>query len=145
GPGTQELKICFQHIFYSEKDVAKARLAHQGREGFARVRDRRGHRLHHIIQMVQPRIYDCLAERFESSHIEGDIVIDQKNRPGAVFRGITYVRQDPIERIDVKLSTPHLNDRAEAAIKGATAGSLDHIDLTTEHRIIVENPCAAVG
>jgi hypothetical protein len=47
--------------------------------------------------MVQPRVNDCLAERFESAHVKGDIVIDQEDGLGAVFRSIAYVRQHPIE------------------------------------------------
>ena len=95
--------------------------------------------------MVQPCVYDRLAERFESAHVEGDVVIDQEDGSGAVFRSIAYVRQHPIERIGVKLPAPHRDNRAETTVEGATPGSLDDVNLTTQHRIVIENSRAAVG
>src|SRR4029453_7685879 len=84
---------------------------------------------------MQLRVYNRLAESFESSHVQGDIIVDQENRPCAVIAGVAYVRQYPIERIRVELTAPHRDDRAEAAIKSTTTGGFNDAHLPPQNRI----------
>ena len=95
--------------------------------------------------LFKPRLYDRLAKGVEAPHVQGDVVIDQENGPGAVIAGVAYVRQYPIERIGVKLATPHRDDRTETTIESTATRGLDDIDLAAEHSITVQNPRIAVG
>src|SRR2546430_17291782 len=94
--------------------------------------------------MVQPGIYNCPAKRLETRHVEGDVVINQKNRLGAVLSCIAYILEHPLERIRVELTTAHRDNRAETAIERTTARGFDNVDLAPEHGITAENARVAV-
>src|SRR4029077_4800542 len=94
---------------------------------------------------MKPRVYNRLAETFESSHVQGDIIVDQENRPCAVIAGVAYVRQYPIERIRVELTAPHRDVRAEAAIKSTTTGGFNDVHLAAQHRVTAEDTRIAIG
>src|SRR5258707_4944202 len=95
--------------------------------------------------MVQPGLYDCLAKRLEARHVEGDIVIDEEDCPGAVGSGVAYVGEHPVEGKSMELATAHRDDRAKTAIESTTTRGLDDVDLAAKHGITSQNPGLAVG
>src|ERR1039458_3694970 len=45
----------------------------------------------------------------------------------------------------MKIAAPHFDDRAEAAIEGASAGGLHHIHTTSKHGVAAEHTGVALG
>src|SRR6266404_4950529 len=95
--------------------------------------------------MVQPGLNDCLAKRLEARYVEGDVVIDEEDRPGAVGSGVAYVGEHPVEGKSVELATAHRDDRAKTAIESTTTRGLDDVDLAAKHSTVAQNPRVAVG
>src|SRR5262245_30194985 len=96
------------------------------------VSDGRGHRLNGVFEVVEPGIDDRSAERLEPPHVKRDVVVHDEERPGTTVPRVANVRQDPIEGVDVEVASAHLDNRAEAAVEGAAARGLDHVDLPAE-------------
>src|SRR5215469_644933 len=109
----------------------------------AMIGDSRGHRLHRIIDLVQTSGDDCTAKPFEPFHVQSDIVIHDEDRAGAMIVRVLDVSNHAREGKGLKIPTAHLNDRAKTAVESATAGCLDHIDLSSEHGISGEDPSTA--
>ena len=42
--------------------------------------DRRGHRLHDVVDVVEPGVDDRLAQRLEPRDVERDVVVDEEDR-----------------------------------------------------------------
>ena len=63
-------EIILQNVLDAEKDVAEAGLAHQRRQRLAVHGDRRGHRLHGVVDVVQAGIDDGVAQRLEAADVE---------------------------------------------------------------------------
>src|SRR5947207_15616360 len=89
--------------------------------------------------MVQPGLNDCLAKRLEARYVEGDVVIDEEDRPGAVGSGAAYVGEHPVEGTSVELATAHRDDRAKTAIESTTTRGLDDVDLPAKHSTVAQN------
>src|SRR6185503_20856596 len=134
-----ELQIVFKNVFDSQKHVAESHLAHERRKRVAVIRNRRSHRLNRVINLVQPRVYDCLTERFKTFDVERDVIVNYEDRSRAVIRGVLYVCDDAIKSVCVKITPAHLDDRAETAIECAAARSLYHIRLSAKHRVAFQH------
>src|SRR5437016_14236323 len=94
--------------------------------------------------MVQPGVYDCPAKRLEARHVEGNVVINEKNSRRAVVSSVADVLDYPFEGISVELATAHRDNRAETAIKRTTARGFDDVDLAPKHGITAQNAGVAV-
>ena len=141
----RKCEIVLQNVFDPEKDVAESRLAHQRRQRLAMHRDGRGHRLHGVDDVVQAGIDDGLAERLEALDVEADVVVDDENGAGAVVAGVANVGQHAVEGVSMKVAAAHLDDGAEAAIEGAAARRLDHVDRPSHHGVVVQYARVALG
>src|SRR5262245_19285080 len=86
-----------------------------------------------------------MAQSFEAAHVKRDVVVDDEDRSRAVISGIADICDDPIKRISMEVPASHLDDRAEAAIVGASARGFDHIHLPPENRVAFEHPSIAIG
>src|SRR5580704_10272684 len=53
------------------------------------------------------------------------------------------VRQDPLQGAGVEVASAHFDNRAEAAVEGAPARGLDHVDLPAEERVAAKHPHVA--
>src|SRR5438445_3004700 len=82
GLGTEEFEIFLEDVLDAQEDVPEARLAHQGRQRAAVVGDGRGHRLHGIVEVVEPGLDDGATEPFEPAHVRRDVVVDEADWPG---------------------------------------------------------------
>ncbi len=145
GRGLQELEIVFENVFDAEKHITESRSPHQRRQRIAMHRDGRCHRLHGVDNVVQAGIDDGLAERLKALDVEADVVVDDEDGAGAVIAGVANVGQDAIECVGVKVAAAHLDDGAEAAIEGAAARGLDHINWPAHHGVVVQHPRVALG
>src|SRR5215475_16067200 len=94
--------------------------------------------------MVQASVDDGLAECCKAPDVEGDIIVDEEDRTGAMVARVADVRQHPVQGVRMKVATAHRDDRAEAAVEGAAAGGLDHVDLSTQGGVPGEYPCGAL-
>ena len=120
-PGLQERQVLVEHVLDAEKHVAESGPAHERREHLAVGRNGRGHRLHQIVEIVQARGDDRLAERLESRHVERDVVVHEKDGPRATRPGVGDVRDHAVDREAMEVPPAHLDDRAEAAVERAAA------------------------
>ena len=143
--GFEEREILVEDVFDAEEHVAEARAAHQRRKRRAMLRDGRRHRLDDVIQVVEAAVDDRATERLEPLDIERDVVVDEEDRARAVPACVGDVGQDAIDAVDMKVPAAHLDDRAEAAVVGATARGLDDVDRPAHQRIAAEHAGAAVG
>src|SRR6516225_5547471 len=109
----------------------------------AMIGNSRGHRLHRIIDLVQTSGDDCTAKPFEPFHVQSDIVIHDEDRAGAMIVRVLDIGDHAREGKSLKIPAAHLNDRAKTAIESATAGCLDHIDLSSEHGVSGEDASTA--
>ena len=98
-------------------------------------RDWRGHSLDHVVDVVETRIDDGLAERLEPGHVERDVVVDDEDRPRAAASRIADVVDHAFHREAMEVASAHLDDRTEAAIERAPARRLDHVHVAAHHRI----------
>ena len=122
----------------------ETRLAHQRRERGAVARDRRGHRLHDVVDVVEPGLDDGPAERLEARHVERDVVVDQEDRARPAAARVGDVRQDAREVEGVKVPAAHLDDRAETAVVGAAPGRFDDVDGPAQEGIAGQDAGGAV-
>src|SRR5262249_450544 len=53
------------------------------------------------------------TESLESSHVQGDVVVDEEDRPGAVRARVANIGDDAVEVVGVEIAPAHLDDRAE--------------------------------
>ena len=74
-----------------------------------------------------------------------DVVVDDEDGARAVVAGVANVGQHAVERVGVEVAAAHLDDRAEAAIEGAAARGLDHVDLPAQHGVAAEHAGVALG
>jgi hypothetical protein len=139
------VKVRFEDVFDPEEHVPKARPSHQRRQRRAVSGDRRRHRLNAVLQVIEARIEDRPAQRFEATDVERDVIVDQENRFRSVSARVANVGQDSIEVVGVKVSTAHLDDRAEAAIERTAPRRLDDIDLPSNHRVPRQDARAPIG
>ncbi len=91
-----------------------------------------------------PRVDDGVAQAFEAVDVEGYVVVDEKHGAGAVGVGVANIGEHAVEGICVEVAAAHLDDGAEAAIEGAAARGLDHVDRPAQHVIAREDAGAAV-
>src|SRR5713101_3487664 len=143
--GAQELEITFQDVFDSQKNVAESRPAHEWCECLTIRGNGGSHGLDKVVQLVQPSLDDGMAELFETTHVERNVVVHQENGTGAVVSGVSDVSQDAFESVGVKVAAAHFNDRAETAVVGAAARSLDHIHLAAQQCVALEHAGVTVG
>ena len=141
----QEIEIAFEDVLDPEKDVAESGALHQRRKRRPVLRKRRSHRLHDILDVVEPAIDDGLAEQLEAAYVERDVVVDEEDGPCAAASRIDDVGNHPLDRVDVKVAAAHLDDRAEAAVVRAAPRCFDDIDLAPQQRVAVEDARGAVG
>ena len=106
---------------------------------------RRRHRLHEILDIVEPGVDNRLAQLREAADVERDVVVDQKDGPGAAASRIGDVGDHALDGIDVKVAAAHLDDRAEAAIVRAPSRRFDDIDLASKQRVALEDAGGPVG
>src|SRR5262249_52460431 len=59
-------------------------------------------------------------------------------------RSVTYICDDAIKSVSVKIAPAHFNDRTETAIKCAAARGLYHICLPAKHRIAFQHSRIAI-
>ena len=59
--------------------------------------------------------------------------------------GVANVGQHAIERVSMKVAPAHLDDRAEAAVEGASARGFHHIHPAPQHGIAAEDTGVALG
>src|SRR5215467_6250945 len=137
--GLEELQVILDDVLDAEEDVAKPGLTHQRSERVAMVCNGRGHRLDGVIYVIEPGIDYRPAEAFEPPDIEGNIVVDDKDRSRSVIMGIPDIGYHPVERIGMKIPASHLDYRAKAAVKGTPSRGLDDIDLPSHYRITVQH------
>ena len=142
--GLQEAEVIRQDVLDSQEHVAKAGAPHLGRERLAVIGDRRGHRLHHVLDLLQARLDDRLAERLEALDVERDVVVDDEDRARAVVARVLDVGEHALEAAAVEVAAAHGDDRAEAAVEGAAARGLDDVDRLAEQRVAVEHASASV-
>ena len=135
----QEAEVLGQDVLDPEEHVAEARAAHPGRELVAVVGDRRGHRLHHVLDVVEAGFDDRIAERAEALDVERDVVVDDEDRARAVVARVLDVREHALEAAAVEVAPAHRDDRAEAAVEGAAARGLDDVDRLAEQRVAGEH------
>ena len=83
---------------------------HQWRERLPVVGNRRRHGLHKVVELIQFRIDDRLAQRLKAVHVERDVVVDKEDSARAVIAGVADVRQDAIEIVGVKIAAAHFDD-----------------------------------
>ena len=79
GRRAQEREILVEDVLDAEEDVAEAGAAHERRERGAVARDRRGHRLDDVVDVVQAGVDDRAAQCFEARDVERDVVVDEKD------------------------------------------------------------------
>src|SRR5439155_3850770 len=77
---------------------------------------------------------------FEAPDVQRDVVVDEKDRSGAVGAGVADVREHPVERERVEIAPAHLDDGAEATVEGAAPRGLDDVDLAPHPRVAPEYP-----
>src|SRR5439155_10456882 len=116
--GLEELQIVFEDVLNPEKDVAKPRLAHKRRKRIAMIRYRRRHCLHGVVDIVETRVDDRLAQRFEALHVQDNVVIHDKDRSCAAIVRVSNISDYAIERVSEEVPPAHLDDRTETAIEG---------------------------
>ena len=63
GACLEEAQVVVYDVFNPQKDVLEVGAPHERRQLGAMVRDGRGHRLHDIADVVQPRVDDGFAQR----------------------------------------------------------------------------------
>src|SRR5262245_32047960 len=78
-------------------------------------------------------------------HIEGNIVVHQKDGPRTVIIGIADVAEHSFERVRMKVASSHFDNRAETAVVGAATRSLDYICLPPEYGVASEHTSVAIG
>src|SRR5215475_5280789 len=78
-------------------------------------------------------------------HVESDVVVDEEDGASAMIPRIADVIQNPVKGIRVKVSPPHFDDGAEAAVVGAAARSLDYINLTAEQGVAPKHSGRTIG
>ena len=78
-------------------------------------------------------------------HVQRDVVIDDKDGARPVIVGIPNVRNHAIGVVGVKIASPHLDDRTEAAIERAAPRRLDDIDRLAQQGIAFEYTSIPVG
>src|SRR5262245_38332711 len=100
----------------------------------------RSHCLDGVVDGIQPGVGDGLAQRFKTGHVQGDVVINDENGAGSVLASVADIGKHAIEGKRVKVPAAHLDNRAEAAVKRASARSFDDVDLPSEHRIAAQYP-----
>jgi hypothetical protein len=77
--------------------------------------------------------------------IQRDVVVDEKDRPGAAAPRVRGVGRDAFDRVRVEIAAAHLDDGAEAAVERAAPRRFDHIDLAAEERVSAEHASAPIG
>src|SRR5262249_7482434 len=98
-----------------------------------------------VVNFVQARFDDRLAECFEAADIQSDIVVYDENGPGAMPICVPNVCDDPIEGIGVEIAASHLNNRTKAAVIGAATRRLHYINLPAKERIATEHTRIPLG
>jgi len=88
----QERQVLVEDIFDAEEDIAESRASHEGRQRGAVLGEGRSHRLHDVLEIVEAVVYQRFAQRFEAPNVERDVVVDEKDRLGAVPTGVGDVR-----------------------------------------------------
>src|SRR5215472_6242600 len=78
-------------------------------------------------------------------HIEGDVVVYQKDGTRSMISGITDVLEHTVKGIGIKVSAPHFYDRAETAVIRAAARSLNYIHLAAQQGIALKDASGAIG
>src|SRR5262249_4915484 len=133
-----------QDIFDTQEYVSKACLAHERSKRVAVVSNRGRHCLNRIVDIVESCINDCLTQSFKSLHIQHDIVVHDKDRPGSAIIRITNVGNYTFKRISEKVPAAHFYDRTETTVEGAPARSLNYIDLTPEYGVAAQHSHGSV-
>ncbi len=103
------------------------------------VGDRRRHRLHHVLDVVEARLDDRVAQRLEAAHVERDVVVHDEHRAGPVLARVADVGDHPLEPAAVEVAAAHRDDRAEAAVERAAARGLDRVDGLPEQGVAAEH------
>ena len=81
-----------------EEHVAEPRPAHQRRQRLAVVGDRRGHRLHDVVDVVEAGVDDGAAQRLEARDVQRDVVVDDEDGPRAARARVGDVREHALDR-----------------------------------------------
>ena len=87
---------------------------------------------------------DRPAERAEPRHVERDVVVHEEDDARAARARIGDVRDHAIEAPRVEVSSPHLDDRAEAAVVRAASRRLDDVDGPAHHGVAREHACGPI-
>ena len=110
-------------------------------------RARRGHRLDENTRHCrsEPPVDDRLAQRFESPDASASC-----GRPGRspwhrAHPASRDVRQHPLERIGVKVTPAHLDNRAEAAVERAAPRCLEKVNRRARAAVAAEQPALRSG
>jgi hypothetical protein len=85
-----------------------------------------------------------VAQRLEPLDVQGDVVVDDEDRLRAVTAGIGDVGHDALDRVRVKVTAAHLDDRAETAVKRTAARGFDHVHRPAHEGIAAEDTGATV-
>ena len=108
------------------------------------LRQRGGHGLDGVVDIVEPGAGNRFAQPREALHVEGDVVVDEEDRLGAVPLRIGNIGKDPLDWVGMEVAAAHLDDRAEAAIEGAAAGRLDDVDAPSEQGVAAQHARTAI-
>src|SRR5260370_35524312 len=123
--GSQELQISLKNVFDPEKNIAEPGPTHKRSQRFSVVGNARGHGLYEIIELVETRRNDGLAQRLETMHVEHVIVVTQEDGTGAVVARVANVGNYAFEGVGVEVAAPRFVARAETEVMGAPARSFD--------------------
>ena len=123
----------------AEEHVAEACAAHRRSQLVAGRGDGRRHRLDDVVDVVEVRGDDGLAQRPEPGDVQGDVVVHQEDRARAAIARVADVRDDAFDRPSVEVAAAHLDDREEATIVRAATGRLDDVDGPSEQRVPVKH------
>src|SRR5688572_2134430 len=78
---------------------------------------------------------DRLTQRLEPLDVERNVVVDEKDAARASGVRVGDVLDHALDREAMKVAAAHLDDRAEAAVKSATARRFDDLGLAAHHGV----------
>ena len=139
---SQERQVGLEDILDAEEDVPEAGGFHEWSERLAVLRDRRGHRLHDVVDPRQLSLDEGTTQGLEPRHVQRDVVVDEEHAPRAPASCVADVVDHAIDREAVEVAPAHFDDRAKAAVVRATARRLDDIGLPAEQCVAAQHPRA---
>ncbi len=97
------------------------------------------------MDVVESRLDNRAAEALEPRHVQRDVVVDEEDGAGAASARVSDVGEHAREVERMEIAAPHLDDRAEAAVVGATARRFDDVDGTPEEGISRQHTGRSIG